>query len=509
MAGRNRGRVGVTAADLSPERVAVLRAKFAEVQRLIEQRRPDDALRVLAPMERECRGIERYAAMRASVEHDLKMSEDAYARLWPVVRSPDASVPSLALFAKICQSTGRNEEALDALGRAWLAQPANPEVANLYAGQLNTAGDPEGALRVCREAGLADGSPEGLVLRTHAARAHLDLGRPEEATETLAPAIAPDAPAVSRRIGAFVESAILAKGGDHVGAFDAASRAHATEPAPWDPDAFDRAVDEMIEGFSPEFLASAHRAPQRNERAALIVGMPRSGTSLVEQILDCHPRARGGGELNELTYAVARSGPAAKIEGMALLGAPAALEPRVIDGLGDAYAKRLRAIDRRARVVSDKMPLNILHLGLLELIAPGARVIRCRRDPRDVGASIWMLPFQGSHAYAERLDHLGRFMRTVDRLAAHWASVLSVPILDMEYQAMVSEPKEQTARMLEFLGLEWDDACLRFHESRRKTWTASSDQVRRPVTTGSLGRWKRYDDRLDPLIAELGGLELV
>ena len=497
------------ARGLSNERLGFIQGRLAEAQSHVLSGRADVALRVLKPLERECARMEPFAALLAAAEHETGSSERAYARLWPLVRARDAAQNTLFLCGRVCQRTARHEEALEAFRRAHAAGPGEPRCAAVLASVLNTAGEHEEALRVARREACAPAPPEDALLRTHAARALLRLGREGEARAELELARSPAAPGPARRGAGFVESEILAAAGDHAGAFDAAGRARAIEPGAFDPDAFDDSVGRVVRAFSREAMASLPRASARNDRATLIVGMPRSGTTLVESILDRHPSVHAGGELAEIPLSVHRAGGALAPGGVSLLTDAGALSRAFVETEAGVYAERLKALSRRARFVTDKMPHNVLHLGLAELLAPGARVIRCLRDPRDVAVSLWTTPFRGHHTYADSLEGIGRYMLGVRRLAEHWASVLSLPILEVEYEALVAEPRAQAERILAFLDLEWRDECLSFHEGGRRAWTASSEQVRRPVSTGSVGRWRRHEAQLAPLLGVIGDLRRV
>lgn len=154
--------------------------------------------------------------------------------------------------------------------------------------------------------------------------------------------------------------------------------------------------------------------------------------------------------------------------------------------------------------MTDKMPINFLYLGLAAKLVPGVRVIHCVRNPLDTCVSCYAkLLAGGMTEYAHDLRHLGRFYRDYQRLIAHWKSVLEVPILDVRYEQIVEDAEGQARRMIEFLGLGWDPACLRFHENRRVARTASLDQVRRPLYRSSVERWRNYERHLGPLIETL------
>jgi hypothetical protein len=149
------------------------------------------------------------------------------------------------------------------------------------------------------------------------------------------------------------------------------------------------------------------------------------------------------------------------------------------------------------------MPNNFWHLGLLDLLFPGAHIIHCRRDPMDTCLSCWFLSFGGDHPYAYDFRSLGDYYHKYLRLLRHWREVIRLPVLDVCYEELVTDQEAMTRRLLEFCGLPWNDACLKFHESARTVSTASSDQVRKPLYISSIGRWRHYAAHLGELEAAL------
>ena len=269
------------------------------------------------------------------------------------------------------------------------------------------------------------------------------------------------------------------------------------------PDGFLQAMQHLMTLFTPEFVARAPRAANASERPLFIVGMPRSGTTLTEQILSSHPAVFGAGELDEMRK-IADSLPG-------LLGGkkpyPACLEDitsGVLNVAAQRYLDRLAQCSADALRVTDKMPHNFIHLGLIALMFPRARVIHCRRHPLDTCLSIFTYDFNSSHGYAADLARLGTHYCHYRELMEHWKRVLPLAILDVQYEELVADQERMTRAMLEFAGLEWDDRCLRFYENKRVVNTLSYDQVRRPIYTQSVARWKHYERHLEPLKIALG-----
>jgi hypothetical protein len=230
--------------------------------------------------------------------------------------------------------------------------------------------------------------------------------------------------------------------------------------------------------------------------------MPRSGTTLVEQILSSHPAVYGAGELKDIGEL------ANSLPGMIGTNKPfpqnIALLTRVhLDRLATTYLDRLRELSPDALRVTDKM-LGFIYLGLIELILPGARVIHCVRDPQDTCLSAYFQDFSESHPYAYDLHNLGVYYSGYRRIMNNWKNVLiNVRMMEVSYEELVRNQEAVSRRMIDFCDLPWDDRCLQFHENRRYVATASYDQVRQPMYRSSVGRWKNYERHLNKLKAAL------
>jgi tetratricopeptide (TPR) repeat protein len=260
-------------------------------------------------------------------------------------------------------------------------------------------------------------------------------------------------------------------------------------------------VEKIVAACDAAYFARTRGLGLGSERPVFIVGMPRSGTTLVEQILSSHPDVHGAGELRDINR-LAEELPA-RLGGLAEY--PACLKR--LDGgavayLADKYLERLARLNDSVRRVTDKMPLNFLHLGLIAALFPRARVIHCVRDPFDVCLSCYFQDFGGVN-FSSDLADLGNFYRDYERLMAHWGSVLPLPTFDVIYEELVGEPEAVSRRLVSFCGLEWDDRCLTFHQNRRAVHTASQMQVRQPVYKKSVGRWRHYAAHLQPLFDAL------
>ncbi|HEY1784248.1 MAG TPA: tetratricopeptide repeat protein [Pirellulales bacterium] len=258
--------------------------------------------------------------------------------------------------------------------------------------------------------------------------------------------------------------------------------------------------------FEPGLFERFATAGDPSPAPVFIVGMPRSGSTLVEQILASHPQVQAAGELENLRHV---------LEAMSNSGDQPVYFPQCIQSfdangmrrLGQAYLASLPALAEGKTRITDKLPGNFLFVGLIRLILPNARIIHTVRDPVDTCVSCFSKSFALSQAFSYDLAELGAFYRGYHQLMAHWRSVLPAgAMLDVAYEDVVERLEEQARRLIDFCGLPWDDRCLNFHQSSRPIATASNVQVRRPIYRNSLARWRRYEALLGPLLAELDGL---
>jgi tetratricopeptide (TPR) repeat protein len=250
-------------------------------------------------------------------------------------------------------------------------------------------------------------------------------------------------------------------------------------------------------GFFPSPTAGTDPTP------VFIVGMPRSGTTLLEQILCSHPQVHGAGELKDF-HEVLAAHPATGPMSEAADWGPRLKEEHYRE-IGQAYLERLRGHHATALRITDKMPGNYHYLGFIARALPGARVIHSMRDPMDSCLSNYTRVFRETMEFAYDLEELGRQYNRYIRFMQHWDRVLSPGmLLHLPYEALVGDLENQARRIIAHVGLDWDQACLRFHENRRPVRTASVAQVRRPLYRSSVARWKGYGDRLASLRAIVG-----
>jgi len=252
-----------------------------------------------------------------------------------------------------------------------------------------------------------------------------------------------------------------------------------------------RRIDRLIGSFDAAFIRQGQAEGSASEVPVFVVGMPRSGTTLVEQILASHPAVFGAGEL--------------KFWGNAFAGFESAADEgdrvaTMIPGMAREYLEHLGALAGSALRVIDKMPANFRYAGLIHAALPRARIIHMRRYPLDTCLSIYFHNFLNRGTYANDLDNLAHYYAEYVRLTDHWRAVLpAAALLEVPYEGLIADQEGWTRRMLEFVGLPWDARCLEFHQTDRVVITASKWQVRQKIHSGSAGRWRRYEKHVAPL----------
>ena len=265
----------------------------------------------------------------------------------------------------------------------------------------------------------------------------------------------------------------------------------------YDAEGVARRVDGLIAGWTPDLFRRAAAAGIDSERPVFIVGMPRTGTTLVEQIVSSHSQAFGAGELTEIGKISDQLPPL--LPDSAELPAWASSARR----LGSAHLERLGALGAGALRVVDKLPDNLFHLGLIAALFPRARVIFCERDPRDVCLSNYFQLFAGGNPWSYDLIECAHRYRQAALLADHWRQVLPLAWLNVNYEALVADLEGESRRIVEFLGLDWEPGCLEFYRTERVVITQSTWQVRQKLYTRSVGRWRHYQRHLGPLLSGL------
>jgi tetratricopeptide (TPR) repeat protein len=265
----------------------------------------------------------------------------------------------------------------------------------------------------------------------------------------------------------------------------------------FDADATARWMEDIARSFTPALMSDLAGAGSPSDMPIFVLGLPRSGTTLIEQILASHPLVHGAGELRAVQRLV---------DGLGDYPAVAArLAPADLARLGETYLAQIRPLAAGRSHMVDKMPANFLQAGLIHLMLPNARIIHCRRDPVDTCLSCYTKLFSGEQMFAYDLRELGLFHRAYQTLMAHWRAVLPENrFIKVDYEAVVDDLEGEARRLVAFLGLAWDESCLDFHKTDRPVRTASVNQVRQPIYRSSAGRWKAHAAHLEPLLSALG-----
>jgi hypothetical protein len=256
--------------------------------------------------------------------------------------------------------------------------------------------------------------------------------------------------------------------------------------------------------FDAAFVEEKSALGNPSDMPIFIVGMLRSGTTLEEQILATHPAIHAGGEL-EYFRSLARQLPERPGDGQPYPDCLEALDAGSIDAASAGYMEGLRTVMGEAKRFTDKNPLNFEHLGLIMSVFPNAHVIHCRREAMDLCLSIYFQHFYERHDFAYSFADIAEYHRQYEQLMAHWQSVFPGRIHDVQYEALVADLEAVSRDMLSYLGLDWDENCLEFYRTVRPVGTASHWQVRQPVYTRSVERWRHYEPCLEELRAALGG----
>ncbi|HEY6644725.1 tetratricopeptide repeat-containing sulfotransferase family protein [Povalibacter sp.] len=374
-------------------------------------------------------------------------------------------VPALFNLANLNEDFGRSDAALALYQRLLAIDPRHYEALARYAGMR-----------------LADGSDDPLIAKLRHALASDDATASDKASLGFALGKMLDA------CGAYDEA---------FAAYTAANR-HSRTLSPsnsvlYDRSAHERFVDELIATFSKAApIGASAVAP----RPVFICGMFRSGSTLTEQILAAHSQVTPGGELAFLPTLVARQ-LAPFPHSMNTLGEQQLAE------LARRYREGLAQLFPGAATVTDKRPDNFLYIGLIKQLFPDAQIVHTTRNALDNCLSIYFLHLDHRMGYALDLEDIAHYYAQYRRLMAHWRTLYGNDILDFEYDTFVREPGDSTRRLLEFCGLEWQDACLSFQQAKTTVRTASMWQVRQQVYRQSSGRWQHYSRHLEPLSAYL------
>lgn len=258
------------------------------------------------------------------------------------------------------------------------------------------------------------------------------------------------------------------------------------------------AMEKIARCFGRDYF-DRQDADGAGEGAIFVLGLPRSGTTLVDRILSSHPDIESAGEVNDLAIAITRHGGGAGSKAD-LIERAAAMDA---GPAGRQYMKAMRERGGGARFIIDKTPLNFLYIGLIAKALPRAKIVHVDRDPMDAGFAMYKTLFRMGYPFSYDLEEIGRYMRAKSMLMDHWRRFLDGRIIGMSYEALVANQESESRRLIEAIGVPWRDECLSFHENTAPAATASAAQVRRPIYASSVGKWKYYERHLGALSKSL------
>jgi len=297
----------------------------------------------------------------------------------------------------------------------------------------------------------------------------------------------------------FSLGSILDKRGAYDEAFRAYEVANNSQPLKYNGAVFDAFEARIKSIHSAENLKLSNKSTYNTSKPVFLIGMPRSGTSLLEQILSSHSDVYGTGESNEIRNIVQSI---SKGNDLSYPQCTLDLSIEELDKHSHAYVKNQEHEAFGEKLIIDKMPHNFFHLGLISQLFPNCKVIHCTRSPLDTCLSIYFQSFNETHQYASNLKNLAHHYKFYQNMMAHWKKALPINILEISYEDTVSNLKGTTEKLLQHLELEWEDDCMSFYDTKRHVFTASQEQVDKPIYTSSSGRWKNYEQHIQLLINE-------
>ena len=434
----------------------------------------------------------------------LNEAEASYRRALQI--EPDGADMHTNL-GKTLQDMGRIEEAEASYRRALQIKPDHAEAHNNLGETLMESGRLDEAEASLRRA---------LQIRPDYLKVRLSLASVRKVKaddENLAALIAVDEAARNSATPLSGEDAVclhfaLGKShddiGDHAKAFPYFLDGNRLKRATfdYDPDETARRIDSIMHNLDMATMDRLRGGGDPSHLPIFILGMPRSGTTLVEQIISSYPGVHGAGELVDLAAILRHD-----IAGAVFPDNLHSLDQARLTAWGAEYVAGLQRRAPDARRITDKMPANFLAVGLIHLMLPNAKIIHVNRNPVDTCLSCFTQLFKDGQEFTYDLAELGRYYVDYARLMEHWRKVLpDGAFLDVRYEDIVADQEAQSRRLIEYCGLEWDDACLDFHQSKRAVRTASMARVRQPIYKSSVERWRPYEKFLGPLFDALGDL---
>ncbi len=470
-------------------------------RRHLSNRSPREALRTIATLNSRSSNDPEVLYLSAiaheQLEHSRKAIELAKRALKQVKR-----VEPMLILARCYRRLGETEQGISWCEQIKKHRPDDLSVIALHAGTLEEAGRVGEAFEIL--------SP--VVSHHRSSGAELPLGPLCEWSKVLVQrkdyigAIAcidkllsrDDLPDSLRVSSLFLKAKAFDRAGEYAAAWECADIANQLGHVEYDPELHEEGVDALLENWSLERMALFPISNCESQVPVFIAGMPRSGTSLIDQIIDAHPRAAGVGELDTIeTFAL----------NLARNYVPNLAPPACFGNLNSASWSRvahayIREVQGKAHEHADRIVNKALGndklIGVLAKLFPRTKIIHAIRDPRDVAISCFMGGFNNNvHAWTTKVEWVANAWALSERMMRHWKETLDIPILEVRYEQLVADPQNEIPRIVDFLGLEWHDSCFDFHKSSRTVRTLSYDQVNRPIYNSSAGRHVNYIQHID------------
>ncbi len=514
-------------------------AMFQTALDLLEENRVDDATPLLAALHEQSPRDARVNFSLGVCAHHAGDDASCLRHLkWAAAVAKKKAIVFEEL-ARAHMRAGETKEAVDAARRAITLEPKNPDM-HAVLGDVYRDADRTLLADTSYKRAL-DISPDHVTALTGLAELRVSAGDLKEAEALLRRAAqsqtgdAPiayiplsqlrkrekhpdDLPALERELANerhrnarelgrlhFAAAAMADQEDDLSRAFEHYEQGHRSFYPPYRVETYAAQVDNARTLFTRNFFLERQDAALESRKPVFVFGMPRSGTTLTEQIIGRHSQAAGAGEIeffNQQNQTLGfRTGSPAEFTKNVL-----ALTERDLKRIGRKYLARLDQLAPKAQRVVDKMPHNFEVLWLMTLLFPNATFIHCTREPADNCASIFTTPLKSSHRYNRSQETLGRYYRHYRELMSHWKQVLPVTLHDHSYEAMIADQEAQSRALIAHTGLEWEDACLEFYKGGDAVKTFSKEQVRQPIYTSSVARWRRYEPHIGPLLSALGDL---
>jgi len=437
----------------------------------------------------------------ATVLHRQARTEEALAELDLLLAAEPDSPTHNNLKAAALGRIGDYEEALGLYERVLAVSPAYPKIWMSYGHVLKTVGRQENSIVAYREA---------LALKPDLGEVWWSLANLKTVKFDAADIAQMQQALTQERLSAedrfhldFALGKALDDQKDAERAFThyAAANALRREQLDYDPSDMSRQVDRAVSQFTPAFFEARQGAGCDGPDPIFILGMPRAGSTLIEQILASHSQVEGTMELPDIPALATRTGEGPQRYPTSLND----LSPEALKALGEDYLQRTRIQRKQGRpFFIDKLPNNWLYTGFIHLILPNAKIIDARRDPMDCCFSNFRQHFARGQSFSYSLEDMGRYYGDYVRLMRHIDQTLPGRVHRVIHEDLLDEPETQIRALLDHLGLPFEEACLQFHETKRAVRTASSEQVRRPINRDGVGQWRPYEAHLHPLREALG-----